>query len=365
MSEEPVSRRPRRTRRHHVGLVACVLLLPAAALAQDPPFTSQFHREGCTFSTTTVGGDPFFPLWPGYSLHLEGEESAGGETVQLEATHTVLADTELVDGVLCRVYEERESQDGELVEISRNFFAVCRETGDVWYFGEDVDIYEGGVVVDHSGAWRAGVDGAAPGIFMMGTPMTGSRYFNEIAPNAQDRAEVRSLDEALSVPAGSFDSVLAVHETTVLEPGAFSDKWFARGIGFVKDDALELVAVTPPPCRPDATTHCLNNGRFRVTATWQDFVGQTGPAQALLAGGDSGEFWFFAPSNTELLVKVLDACDLPGFRDFWVFAAGLTNVGVTLTVEDTASAGTSRVYRNPVGHDFAPVLDTSAFATCP
>ena len=365
MSEKPASRSVRRSRRNLVALLAAALLLPAAALAHDPPFTREFHRDGCTFATTTDGGDPFFPLWPGYSLHLEGEESAGGETVQLAATHTVLADTELVDGVLTRVYEERESQDGELVEISRNFFAVCRETGDVWYFGEDVDIYEGGVVVDHGGAWRAGVDGAEPGIFMMGTPMAGARYVNEIATNAQDQVEVASLDAALAVPAGSFDSLLAVHETTPLEPGASSDKWFARGIGCVKDDELELVEVTPAPCRPDATTHCLHDGRFRITASWQDFVGQTGSARALLAGGDSGEFWFFAPSNTELLVKVLDACDLPGFHDFWVFAAGLTNVGVTLTVEDTANAGTSKVYRNPVGHDFAPILDTSAFATCP
>ena len=64
-------------------------------------------------------------------------------------------DTELVDGVLTREVVEREKEDGELVEISYNYFAHCRETGDVWYFGEDVDDYEGGVIVGHGGAWRA------------------------------------------------------------------------------------------------------------------------------------------------------------------------------------------------------------------
>jgi hypothetical protein len=86
--------------------------------------------------------------------------------------------------------------------------------------------------------------------------------------------------------------------------------------------------------------------------------------QAILASGDSGEFWFFNPENTELVVKVLDACDLAGFNSFWVVAAGLTNVELTLTVTDTDS-GQVREYENPPRNPFAPVLDTSAFETCP
>lgn len=347
-------------------LLAAPLLLSGGASAVDPPFTDEFHRSGCTFATTSSSADPFFPLWPGYVLQLAGEEEQEGETVALSAIHTVLAETEVVDGVRCRVYEERESEDGELVEISRNFFAVCRETGDVWYFGEDVDIYEGGSVVAHDGAWRAGVDGAEPGIFMLGTPLLGARYVNEVATNAKDRAEVSGLDETLEVPAGEFEDVLYVRETSPLEPGALSEKWFARGIGFVRDDALELEAVIAPPCIPDATTHCLADGRFRVTARWEDFSHQAGDGQAILGAGESGEFWFFSPTNSELLVKVIDACGLPGFENFWIFAAGLTNVGVTLTVTDTASPATAPWVRSSaVGEDFAPILDTTAFATCP
>lgn len=346
-----------------LALVSAFLALSVAS-AHEPPFTAEFGRDRCTFATTN-GPDAYFPLWPGYSLRLEGEEESDGEVVELAAIHTVLPATELVDGVLTRVYEEYETEDGELTEVSRNFFAVCRETGDVWYFGEEVDIYEDGEIVGHDGAWRAGVDGAEPGIFMPGAPLVGARYFNEIAPGiALDQAEIVGVDVDLSVPAGDFQGLVYTNETTTLEPGALSEKWYGRGIGFVRDDAQELIEVTPPPCRPDATTHCLRNGRFRVTARWRDFQEGTGDGVAILPSGDSGEFWFFAPDNSELLVKVLDACSFPGGADYWVFAGGLTNVEVTLTVTDT-QADETRIYVNPLGAPFAPILDTTAFATCP
>ena len=76
--------------------------------------------------------------------------------------------------------------------------------------------------------------------------------------------------------------------------------------------------------------------------------------------GDSGYFWFFDAANIELVVKVLDACTL---GNFWVFAGGLTNVGVTLIVEDTQT-GATKTYNNAIGTPFAPLQDTKAFS-CP
>ena len=117
------------------------LLCASAALAQE--FTSDFDRDGCTFSTT--GNNPFYPLLPGHQTILEGvEEDDEGEDVTISHRITVTDDTQLIDGVLTRVVEEYEQEDGELVEISYNFIAYCRETGDVWYFGEDVEDYEDG-----------------------------------------------------------------------------------------------------------------------------------------------------------------------------------------------------------------------------
>jgi hypothetical protein len=348
-----------------LAALVLALILPRLAAAHDPEYTSTFDRQRCTFAT--AGTNPYFPLWPGYALVLEGEEEDDeGGTVELVVAITVTTDTQVVDGVRTRVVEERESEDGELVEVSRNFFALCRETGDLWYFGEDVDDYEDGEIVGHGGGWRAGVADAVPGILMPGTPFIGARFFQENAPGeAQDIGEVVSLTESLDLPFGSFDNLLYVEEGSALDPDDHSEKWYAHGIGLVKDEEIELVQVVLPPCQPGDTVLCLNDGRFRVEVEWAAFTpGDEGVGHVVLPGDDSGEFWFFAANNTELLVKVLDACNQPGFNSYWVFAAGLTNVEVTLTVTDTRS-GQVRTYENDLGSPFAPILDTAAFATCP
>jgi len=341
-----------------------MLLAPSSLLAHDPDFTSSFDREGCTFATT--GDNAYFPVWPGLVLTLEGEEEDDeGDLVEISSVNSILTDTEMVDGVLTRVLEEKESEDGELTEISRNFIAVCRETGDVWYFGEDVDDYEDGEIVGHEGAWRAGIDGAEPGILMPGSIIVGSRFFQEIAPGiALDRSEIIGVDETLTVPVGTFEHLVETQDTDELDPDSENEKFYARGLGQIKDDELELVAVTLPACVPDAKTHCLNNGRFKVQADWTDRNGNEGDASAILSSGESGEFWFFSPTNTELLVKVIDACSNPEFNSFWVFAGGLTNVELTIEVTDTQT-GEMREYDNPQMTPFAPILDTQAFQTCP
>ncbi len=76
----------------------------------------------------------------------------------------------------------------------------------------------------------------------------------------------------------------------------------------------------------------------------------------------SGYFYFFDPTNVELVVKVLDACFDP-YQHFWVFVAGLTNVEVTITVRDVV-ADEVRTYFNPLTRPFEPILDTTAFDTC-
>lgn len=95
---------------------------------------------------------PFFSLEPGFQLIPEGEEDG----VDIGLTITVLNKTKTIDGIKTRVVEERETHDGELVEVSRNYFAICNRDNSVVYFGEDVDFYEDGVIVGHEGSWRAG-----------------------------------------------------------------------------------------------------------------------------------------------------------------------------------------------------------------
>lgn len=115
-------------------------------------------------------------------------------------------------------------------------------------------------------------------------------------------------------------------------------------------------------CVADATTLCLNNDRFQVTADYKTIRGDVGFGKALSTTEDAGYFYFFDEDNVEVVVKVLDACTL--YNRYWVFASGLTNLEVNIKVTDTRN-GTSQTYKNQLGVPFQPVLDLSSFATCP
>ena len=122
-------------------------------------------------------------------------------------------------------------------------------------------------------------------------------------------------------------------------------------------------ASTAGSCVADATTLCLNQGRFEVKIDYRTAQGATGDGQAFPLTTDSGYFWFFDDANVELVIKVIDGC---GFNDrYWVFAGGLTNVETHLTVRDTLFSTTTFTRTNPLNQAFAPILSIDAFATCP
>ncbi len=113
---------------------------------------------------------------------------------------------------------------------------------------------------------------------------------------------------------------------------------------------------------PESDALVLGGGRFRVSARWRDFDLVRGRGRPIALTEDTGFFWFFGMENVEVVVKVLDGC---GFNQrYWVFAGGLTNVEVELTVEDTETGQVSG-YFNPLGQAFQPIQDTDAFAICP
>jgi hypothetical protein len=115
-------------------------------------------------------------------------------------------------------------------------------------------------------------------------------------------------------------------------------------------------------CAAGPTNLCLSGSRFRVDVTWRTPAGQTGAGQAVPLTADTGYFWFFDAANVEMVIKVLNAC---GYNSrFWVYAGGLTNVQVSVTVTDTMT-GTAKTYMNPQGIGFKPIQDSSAFSTCP
>jgi hypothetical protein len=221
--------------RYVLAVAATVVSSTAWGQANDVNmgWREEFDLSRCTLKTE--GRNPYFVLEPGVQLVLEG-----GDT---KLHITVLGDTKAVDGIATRVVEERKWKGGNLYEVSRNYFAVCEQTNDVFYFGEDVDYYENGKVVKHDGTWLAGVGGNRAGLIMAGTPKITMRYYQELAPGvAMDRAEVVSLTETCRTPAGTFSNCLKVKEGSPLNPDETEYKYHAPGIGLVQDEDLLLTA---------------------------------------------------------------------------------------------------------------------------
>jgi hypothetical protein len=120
----------------------------------------------------------------------------------------------------------------------------------------------------------------------------------------------------------------------------------------------------PPACQATDTALCLNSARFEITGEWRDFAGRTGAAHAVRpeqgrAGlSDSGLLWFFRPDNHEVLVKVLNGCQLNGH--YWVFVSAATTVEYELVVRDVES-GATRSYPKALGTVPRLTADTTAF----
>jgi hypothetical protein len=186
-------------------------------------------------SLTDTGKGTYFILEPGYQLRL----AHGKDTL----TFTVLNHTKIIDGVKTRIVEERETKNGEVIEVSRNYFAIDPGTGDAYYFGEDVDIYRNGKIASHEGTWHSGENGARFGQFIPGKPKVGDRYYQELAPKvAMDRAEIVSVTEKLTVPAGTFNDCVHTKESSAIEIGS-EGKWYAPGVGVIKDSDFVLIAI--------------------------------------------------------------------------------------------------------------------------
>jgi len=183
-----------------------------------------------------TGRNGYFILEPGYKLHFKG-----GKTSMIM---TVLNETKMIDGVETRVVEDREWENGKLAEVTRDYYAIDRKTGDVYYFGEDVDVYKNGKVASHKGSWLSGIKGAQFGLYMPAKPVVGDRFQQEVAPRnkAVDRSEVIAIGETVKTPAGTFEKCVHMKDSSRLEPTA-DHKFYAPGVGLLKDAELELVKI--------------------------------------------------------------------------------------------------------------------------
>jgi hypothetical protein len=120
-------------------------------------------------------------------------------------------------------------------------------------------------------------------------------------------------------------------------------------------------------CGGDASLLCVNENRFQISAKFSQACstnGSSASGDGVQTNAAGGYLWCFDPGNPELFVKVLNACSAATGNTYWVFIAGLTNLGVTVTVTDTKT-GTHKTYTNPSNTNFIPIFDTEGLAVCP
>ena len=175
--------------------------------------------------------NPFWPMAVG-NTWVYRETDAEGTEQKVEVT--VTPETKEIIGITATVVHDVVSEDGDLVEDTLDWYAQDA-AGNIWYLGEDTKEYEGGKVVSTEGSWTAGVDGAQPGIIMLAEPTVGTTYRQEYYQGqAEDAAEVLSLDEHVDVPFGTYDGVLMTQDYTPLDPDVVENKFYARGVGPVQ-----------------------------------------------------------------------------------------------------------------------------------
>lgn len=185
--------------------------------------------------------NPLFPAPVGARWVLEADTPDGRERIEI----VVEAEGRTVWGAQARVVRDTVTIDGQLAEDTWDWYAQDA-AGNVWYLGEDTREYENGVVTCNCGAWEAGVNGALPGVVMLGDPTIGDVYRQEfLAGEAEDVAEVISVTESVTVAAGTFEGCLKTRDRSAIDPELDEYKYYCPGVGNVLveegDVRVELV----------------------------------------------------------------------------------------------------------------------------
>ncbi len=191
-----------------------------------------------------VVDNPWLPMKPG-SEYVYRNKSENAEVV-ITVTNKKIK----LMGVDCIIVHDVNSVGGVIEEDTLDYFAQHKD-GSVWYFGEDTISYDNGIA-NTAGSWRAGLNGAKPGIVMFAAPAVGKSYRQEFfLGEAEDVAQGFAINQHVKVPAGTFNNAYQTKDFTALEPGNFEYKYYVRGIGnvLVTNPATgvreELMSFTP------------------------------------------------------------------------------------------------------------------------
>ena len=336
----------------------------SAQYSHDAPRLATFPGGGFLVAWAAVGsGTDFFvsDLWAqrldasgrpvGASILLNPESrQLGGKALIAPVTYAdggfsvIWVSVQLLyplkNGLSARRFNADGTPAGGITSIHPDFSAattapaaIALPSGDTW------------ILWDHAGTPEAPVSGIYSGVFDSAWALQGevtrvSTYSSGVDVQLDPAVATAGVHAAALWAGGIY--------TFPVEPPISQD---GNGFG-VFGQRFTLAG-----CAVDANELCLG-GRFRVGVQFTDpRNGQASSGAPVPLTGDTGAFWFFAPANLELVLKVLDGRAVNGH--FWVFYGALSDVAYTITVTDTVT-GASRTYHNNP-HHLASGADTTAF----
>jgi hypothetical protein len=190
--------------------------------------------------------NPYFPL--GVGKHWEYRSATQVDIVD------VVNETKKIAGVDCIVFRDQVFEGGFIHEATDDWYVPAKD-GSVWYFGEEVKDFETfrgdkpvrPELVNIDGSFKAGRDGDKPGIIALAAPHVGDVYLEEFSlGNAEDVTEIlsttysygqnRALDENVPrelVQRFCAGNCVVTKNYSLLEPGLFARKYYARGVGTI------------------------------------------------------------------------------------------------------------------------------------
>src|SRR5580765_5722761 len=214
----------------HRALIAIPMLALALAAAWGSSRSTQL--ASATSATRSSFGpnvtNPWFSLRAGSVYVYRGVKDGQPSRDVM----TVTRRTRMIDGARCVAVSDLLYLSGRLGERTTDYYTQDSK-GNVWYFGEKTaELDTHGHITNTSGTWRAGVDGAKPGIYMPAHPHVGQSGLQEYYKGqAEDHFKVVSLFGPVAGPKSS-DGLLT-KEWSPLEPGVLDHKMYVRGVGTV------------------------------------------------------------------------------------------------------------------------------------
>jgi hypothetical protein len=180
--------------------------------------------------------NPWFPLKPGSKWHYRGVDSDGRFVDNMRVTRR----TKKIEGVRVTVVHDVVRRHGKPREVTNDFY-VQDHHGNIWYFGENTrELDSHGHVTSRAGSFRAGRDGARPGVLIPGHPKVGQTARQEFYKgHAEDHFKVLDVNAHVSTPYVSSHHAVRTSEWTPLEPKVLDNKWYVHGVGDVKEKTIK------------------------------------------------------------------------------------------------------------------------------